>query len=112
MGEPDKINLQAALEAAGWRVERQAGEVWWAHEVWSLTSEWSPVGARVTLTLLVDPQSDTTLVSDVWAITASHEPLTGRSENAENTVHVRKRWPERMKDVVALAETLRPQVGA
>jgi|JI10StandDraft_1071094.scaffolds.fasta_scaffold254923_4 hypothetical protein len=112
MGEPDKINLQAALEGAGWRVERRQGDIWWAHEVWSLTSEWSPVGARVTLTLLVDPQSDTALVSDVWAITASHEPLTSRSEHTENTVHVRKRWPERMKDVVALAETLRPQVGA
>ena len=50
--------LATALERSGWeRAQvRVDGLEWWADEIWEVASRWSPVGARVFVTLLVDPQ--------------------------------------------------------
>jgi hypothetical protein len=108
MGEPDKANLQAELERAGWRVERRNGESWWEHESWELTSTWRPTHARAYLTLLIDPQSDTSAIGAVWAIAVTLEKPTCRTEADRSAIRVSPRWPERMKEIVVVAGSLRP----
>jgi hypothetical protein len=108
MGEPDKANLQAELERAGWRVERRNGDDWWEHESWELTSTWRPNYSKVWLTLLIDPQSKTSEISAVWAIGVTLEKPTDRMEAGRSAIRVAPRWPERMKEIVTAVSSLRP----
>lgn len=108
MGDPDKANLQAELERAGWRVERRAGDDWWAHESWELASSWRPVGATIFLTLLVDPQSETTDIGSVWAVSISSTLPDDRMDAGRTAIRTSPRWPERLKEIVAAANALRP----
>lgn len=108
MGDPDKANLQAELEHAGWRVERCEGADWWVHESWTLTSAWRPVGATIYLTLLVDPQSETSDVGSVWAVSVSSTPPVDWMDAGQTLVRTSPRWPERMEELVAAANSLRP----
>jgi hypothetical protein len=108
MGEPDKANLQAELERAGWRVERRDGDDWWEHESWELTSTWRPTHAKAHLTLLIDPQSETSEIGAVWAIAVTLEKPTDRREAGRSAIRVSPRWPERMKEIVVAASSLRP----
>jgi hypothetical protein len=108
MGEPDKADLQAALERVGWHVERRSGDDWWEHEVWELASTWRPTHAKVFLTLLVDPMSKTSEIGDVWAIGVTLEKPADRMEAGRTAISVRPRWPERMKEIVVAVSSLRP----
>jgi hypothetical protein len=108
VGEPDKANLQAALERAGWRVERRAGDDWWVHESWELVSTWRPVGATIFLTLLVDPEAESNDVSSVWAVSVSDSPPDDRIDVGPNPISTSPRWPERLKEIVVAANSLRP----
>lgn len=109
MGDPDKANLQAELERAGWRVERREGDDWWIHESWALTSAWRPVGASIFLTLLVDPQQlETNDVGSVWAISVSNTPPSDRMDAGRTAIRTSPRWPERLKEIVAATNSLRP----
>ena len=83
MGESDKADLQAELERAGWRVKRRDGDDWWEHEVWELASTWRPTHAKV-------------------------EKPTDRMEADRSAIRVSPRWPERMKEIVVAANSLRP----
>jgi hypothetical protein len=107
MGPPDKTDLQAELERTGWRVERRDGDDWWEHEVWELTSTWRPTHAKVFLTLLVDPMAKTSEIGDVWAIAVTLEKPADRMQ-ADPVITVSPRWPDRMKEIVAAAGSLRP----
>ena len=49
-------------------VESPFEDEWWAAEIWVVESIWSPVGVRIYLTFLVDPQG-----TDVWALGAASE---------------------------------------
>ena len=108
MGEPDKANLQAELERAGWRVERCNRDDWWEHESWELTSTWRPTHARAYLTLLIDPQSETSEIGAVWAIAVTIEKPTGHVKAGRSAIRVSPRWPERLKEIVEAASSPRP----
>jgi hypothetical protein len=57
----------------GWEVvqcEQPFEHEWWAAEFWLIQSGWSPLGARVYITFLVDPMGGG---NDIWAIRASKE---------------------------------------
>src|SRR5436190_12657761 len=108
MGDPDKTELQAELERAGWRVERHAGNDWWEHEVWEFASAWRPTHAKAFLTLLVDPMSETSDIASAWAIAVTLERPADRTQAGGAAVRVRPRWPECMKQIVLAASSLRP----
>jgi hypothetical protein len=109
MGDPDKTTLQAELERSGWRVQRRAGDEWWAQESWELSSAWRPVGATIFLTFLVDPQSETTTsVGSVWAVSVSSSLPDDRMDAWRTEIRTSPRWPERLKEIVAAANSLRP----
>ena len=46
-----------ALTDTGWSIELVdiPSDIWWAKEIWELTSEWSPKGMKVYLSFLIDP---------------------------------------------------------
>ena len=63
--------LLRQLAQCGWQrvaVESPFEDEWWAAEIWVVESIWSPVGVRIYLTFLVDPQG-----TDVWALGAASE---------------------------------------
>jgi len=110
MGGPDKADLQTALERTGWRIERRDGNDWWIHEIWELISTWRPVGATAFLTLLVDPQARTSDIGSVWAVAVTLHRPGDRMDAERSAIRVSPRWPDRMKEVVAVAKSLRPSV--
>ena len=63
------LQLRSALDQNGWTVVAQQTDHldWWAAELWTIESYWSPQGFRLYLTFLIDPQS----VDEVWAINAT-----------------------------------------
>jgi hypothetical protein len=108
MGDPDKADLQAALEKTGWLVDRRLGEDWWEHEGWALTSKWRPVGASAFITLLLDPAAEPNNVGSVWAVAVTPGKPLDRAEADRCAIRVSPRWPERMKEIVDAASLLRP----
>lgn len=110
MGEPDKSDLQAALELTGWRVNRYDSDDWWVHESWELTSTWRPVGKTTFLTLLVDPQAETIDIGSVWAVSVTLHKPDNRMDAERSAIRVSPSWPNRMKEIVASASSLRPAV--
>ena len=108
MGESDKANLEAELERAGWSVQRLPSADWWIHETWQLSSTWRPVGTEAFITLLVDPQAQTSDVDSVWAVAISKQQPADRLEVGRNDIRVSPHWPERMKEIVAAVGLLRP----
>ena len=67
-----QAQLEALLSAEGWRIadrERPSSE-WWLDELWTLESTWTPVGLRIFVSFLVDPQapSPRSRGEHVWAV--------------------------------------------
>ena len=97
------------LGNAGWSVAslELSSDCWWAKEVWELRSEWTPKGAVIYLSLLVDPMEefDRNNIPDaaVWAVGIS-EIFPEELLDAERLLIPIKR---RMRDAVAeiVAET-------
>jgi hypothetical protein len=111
MGEPDKIDLQAALENVGWRIKRHVVDDWRIHESWELTSMWRPVGATAFLTLLIDPQAKANDIASVWAIAVTPTRPGSRADAERFAIRVSPRWPDRMKEIVATANSQRPSLS-
>lgn len=109
MGEPDKVALRAALEAAGWAVERVDSDEWWIDEAWRLTSTWRPQTATAHVTFIVNPDSQSGDVSDVWYVAVTAHAPRERLEQGRPDINVRP-WPDRLREIVAAAAALRPQV--
>lgn len=110
MGEPDQVALRAALEEAGWSVERIDSDAWWAHEIWRLQSTWRPQSAVAYVTFLVTPDIDTrrtSAFSDVWFIAVSRDVPQERREHGRTEFSVTP-WPKRLRQVVEAASALRP----
>jgi hypothetical protein len=100
--------LTDQLVKNGWEiVHRQREELeWWADEIWTVESLWSPHGLRVYLTFLVDPQPPSDIV---WAVGASLEPPTSRIQAGEHGIVSRSFWPQEMPLFVAKLSKLRSE---
>jgi hypothetical protein len=63
--------LERQLSEHGWQVESVESpfeDEWWADEIWVADSVWSPLGVRIYLTFLVDPQG-----ADIWTLGVASE---------------------------------------
>jgi hypothetical protein len=99
-------SVVGSLAEHGWLVrERQESMSWWATEVWTLESEWSPRSARAFLTLLVDPMQSG--VGRVWAIGASRRPPVDRSQVWAAFLSLGHGWQEDLGPFVAAVDALR-----
>ena len=93
IGDRQQRELLNRLAGQGWEViSRQRSDLeWWAAEVWTVESVWSPHGFRVYLTFLVDPQSSS---GEVWAVDASLEwPANGPMGSRLARIG-RSTWPQ------------------
>jgi len=81
------------FEVYGWDLvcNHTQGLEWWADEIWQLKSRWSPEGAEVFITFLVDPilKRNRKKAQGVWAVgcTASY-PRTREHAEREGVLHL------------------------
>lgn len=77
----DRDALTARLDADGWRIDAVVGPDdldWWAAEIWTLKSNWSPRDFTLLLTWLVDPMNE----PRAWRVVASVAPLADRFDRS------------------------------
>jgi len=104
------LQLTQALSAEGWDVSSVdlASDCWWAKEIWELTSQWSPRGAQIYLSLLLDPigEHDENRPPDsaVWAISLTHDIP---SQSPHGGVGATRNFEKRVSEIVALAGSMR-----
>ena len=102
-----------ALTNEGWSIMllELASDCWWAKSIWELRSNWTPLGATVHLSLLVDPvtEIDGNNVPDksVWAIGVSRD-LPRDNQTAERIlVPIGGRMNDATSEIVAETAKLR-----
>jgi hypothetical protein len=103
--DPRYLQLLAALCDNGWDVTtQQASDLdWWASQIWTLYSVWSPHGLQAFLTFLTDPQTPDV----VWAVAiTAHYPDSHSEEGLEDPISLRH-WERHLPDVVSRLAALR-----
>jgi hypothetical protein len=101
----------AALAARGWEVAESLDAGWWVDEIVVLRSSWSPVGRRVFVSFLVDPQHDGPRGpgESVWAVAVSREPPIDQrgAETAGLLLAFGRGWQSRLADFARSVDSLR-----
>ena len=106
-------NISLALAASGWSIEKVelASDCWWAKELWKLHSDWSPKGATIYLSLLVDPslEIDENNVPDtsVWAVGLSSAPPKDRLDPEVEEIALKHRMKDAISEILVEADRLR-----
>jgi len=100
----------AAMGERGWRVVDvdESPAEWWADEFLEFASDWSPAGARVVLTFLVDPQHGGLRRKGdaVWDVVAAAErPEAPTTEGP--CLSLGRGWQDRVASFVAELEQFR-----
>jgi hypothetical protein len=106
-----RAQILAALSARGWNLDETLDTDWWADELLVLTSNWSPVGMKIVLTFLVDPQHDGPRTSgeNVWAVVASSNRATDRAqaESSGPLLALGNGWESRLAEFVRAVDARR-----
>src|SRR5262245_51027908 len=93
--ESQRRQLEEILTDEGWIIVSRdvAPSEWWLDEVWTLESLWTPVGQRVFVSFLVDPQAvgDRVKGQEVWAVAATLSRPDSRQQ-AGPEVPLRPNW--------------------
>ena len=103
----------ARLFEHGWRVVSRARDdlVWWADEIWTVESEWSPQGFTVYLSWLVDPQWEGPRPpgQGVWAVgTCLQHPGSDREAKGHLSMSI-NHWPRDLPAFLSGLSALRDQ---
>lgn len=97
----------------GWNVVAEEQNLeWWADEIWSLESVWSPVGCPTYITFLVDPtaESNRRQREAVWAVCASiTKPNDRLSAEQGFILSLKQGWEQRLPELFNYLEVLRGQ---
>jgi hypothetical protein len=100
----------AAMGKAGWRVVTtvESPDEWWADEFVEFESTWSPIGARLVLTFLVDPQHDRERRKGeaVWNVVASQEHPDSRVVDGPS-LSLGAGWQDRLSAFISELEQFR-----
>jgi hypothetical protein len=89
------LELEPHLTLHGWRVVERTREGldWWADELWTLESIWTPIGLRLYLTFLNDPMD----AGEVWALAATMTiPMTRGNAESGQLIRLRNVWGRRL----------------
>lgn len=109
--QAQRTELLALLPEHGWRVSMIEDDLeWWADEMWLLESVWSPVGSRVYVTFLVEPQFDGSRKKGeaVWAVMASlFKPASSLRGEHEYTFSLGPGWKDHVPYFFAFIGILR-----
>ena len=97
-------DLFKKLTDHGWQVvNRERDPEWWAAEIWTVESVWSPPGFTLYVTWLRDPMDERTL----WAVGASTQRPTDRFEAANPVCASLRHWPRGVPEFLDALATLR-----
>ncbi|NVB80265.1 MAG: hypothetical protein HOV81_17865 [Kofleriaceae bacterium] len=101
--------LLAALAERGWTEPQPLDTQWWADEMLVLTSTWSPVGQKLFVTFLVDPQHDGPRAKGehVWAVQASTTQPLDRRDKTGPVLSVGRGWLERLPELLHAIDRFR-----
>lgn len=110
IGSKQQRELINRLTHLGWEiVSQQRNDLeWWADEIWTVESVWSPHGFRVYLTFLVDPHPPST---GVWAVGASSEWPANHWQAQDRGLAGRSTWPHDLPVLIAALSDLRAQAA-
>jgi hypothetical protein len=89
-----QVQMVELLSAHGWEVrQREAGQIWYRDEVWTIESSWQPVGQRAYLSFIVDPRapSERSQGEHVWAVEMSRERPYQQGVSATE-IPIRRGW--------------------
>ena len=108
-----QLSLLAALRAAGWQmVARTTDLPWWADEVWTVESNWRPVGLRAFLTFTVDPlcySASRRRGKNVWAVRCTRAWPEGAGQDAEIAYVALHHWDQRLVELMGCLSAFRDQ---
>jgi hypothetical protein len=111
MSRFQRAQILAALSERGWDLVETLETEWWADEMLVLSSSWSPVGLKLFVTFLVDPQHDGPRASGehVWAVAAStHRPADRTSAATSGPLlALDSAWQADLPDFVRAVDVLR-----
>ena len=114
--ESQKRQLEAAILEEGWRVaERDAITTeWWVDEIWTIESVWRPVGLKLFLTFLVDPQSGPRRPGeDIMAVSCSSIRPQNRADAASGpTIYLRPAWEKNLPEFLLNIKEIRDRETA
>lgn len=104
--------IVAAMKERGWHLVEvdDAPSEGWADERLAFESRWTPVGAKIFLTFLVDPQRDAPRAKgeSVWAVVASARPLEQNPSSADGTwLALGQGWQERLGEFIQGLDAVR-----
>jgi hypothetical protein len=99
-----QLQLESALIAGGWQVVDRCTELdWWADEVWTIESTWSPSCVRAFVTFLVDPQANFAnrkTGETVWAV-GCYDAWPSRRDTPVIVQESLTHWHEKLPVLVA-----------
>jgi hypothetical protein len=102
--------LEEHLSDEGWRiVQRESAPHWWADELWTIESMWRPVGLKLWITFLVDPQHDGVRKKGehVWAVAVTPFLPVARSNVDQTSVPIRHGWALHRQELLGHIRGLR-----
>lgn len=109
--ETQQRELEARLSREGWLVVgREREPDWWVDELWAIESAWRPVGLRLWISFLVDPQYSglRRKGENVWAIGVTSGRPTSRGDiRSDTTFSIRGHWSESLDLLTKEAQTMR-----
>lgn len=103
--------LEESLLEEGWRIiERENSSDWWAEELWTIESMWSPVGQRLWITFLVDPLHEgvRNRGEHVWAVGVTPSK-PGHAADVNQIVQIRPGWSSHLEELLGYIRRLRDQ---
>jgi hypothetical protein len=103
--------LEERLLKDGWRVvDREQSPEWWADELWTIESTWTPVGQRLFVTFLVDPMHEgvRNQGEHVWAVGVTPTKPASASEVTQS-VQIRNGWTSHLETLLGAVRRLRAQ---
>ncbi|NOT60316.1 MAG: hypothetical protein HOP19_08835 [Acidobacteria bacterium] len=110
--------IRRQLRAHGWEVcavedcaKTPAADAWYLVELWQIRSRWTPVGAELFISFVIDPAYDIQAKDrwrGVWLVTGSRQrPANQRNQDDEVGLVVSKGWRNRLPAFIAGVNQLR-----
>ena len=105
--------IHDALRGQGWSVSKVEllSDCWWAKEIWELRSHWTPEGAVIFLTLLIDPMAEiddnNPPDSAVWAVGLSTDLPNGRLDAERRLIKIGRRMSKAINEIIEGSNQIR-----
>ncbi len=118
MKTQQRDEIQKQLRGNGWEIcaiedysTTPSADAWYLVELWQIRSRWSPVGAELFVSFVLDPQYDIQAKDrwrGVWLVIGSRQrPVSWSNRDDEVDLVVSKGWRDRLHAFIAGVNNLR-----